>query len=101
MLIEKISNYVVREQTQELRPQTVHHAKRAVIDWFAAMYPGSIDNPNPLLRSALIDSEDPKHSVVFPSQDCDVRLCDSHPAPTNGTRRVKCMWTKLDVASET
>ena len=67
MLIEKIADYIVCEQTRELSPVTMHHAKRAVIDWFAAMYPGAIQDPNPMLRAGFIEPDDPQHSQVFPT----------------------------------
>ena len=35
ILIEKIADYIVQEQTHQFAPCTIHHAKRAVIDWFA------------------------------------------------------------------
>jgi hypothetical protein len=47
ILIEKIADYIVQEQTRQFAPSTIHHAKRAVIDWFAAMYPGSGSRPKP------------------------------------------------------
>lgn len=66
LLIEKIADYIVTEKMRPLSSQTIHHAKRATIDWFAAMYPGSIQEPNPMLRAAFIDSHDPQQSLVFP-----------------------------------
>jgi 2-methylcitrate dehydratase PrpD len=47
ILIEKIADYIVQEQTRQFAPSTIHHAKRAVIDWFAAMYPGVGSRPKP------------------------------------------------------
>ena len=67
ILIEKIADYIVQEKTRSLAPRTIHHAKRAVIDWFAAMYPGSMQEPNPMLRAAFIDAGDPQHAVIFPT----------------------------------
>ena len=67
ILIEKIADYIVGEQTKVLSNTTVHHAKRAVIDWFAAMYPGAVQAPNPMLRDALVDVDDPQHCLVFPT----------------------------------
>ena len=58
ILIEKIADYIVQEQTRQFAPSTIHHAKRAVIDWFAAMYPGSVQEPNPMLRAAFIEAGD-------------------------------------------
>ena len=69
ILIEKIADYIVQEQTRQFAPSTIHHAKRAVIDWFAAMYPGSVQDPNPMLRAAFIEAGDPQQSIVFPTGD--------------------------------
>ena len=66
-LIDQIANYIVSEQTSKLSPSTRHHAKRAVIDWFAAMYPGAIQDPNPMLCAAFVNSDDPAHSTIFPA----------------------------------
>ena len=66
-LIDQIADYIVSEQTSKLSPSTRHHAKRAVIDWFAAMYPGSIQDPNPMLCAAFVNSDDPAHSTIFPA----------------------------------
>ena len=41
MLLEQIADYAIREQTSTLSPDVIHHAKRAVIDWYAALLPGS------------------------------------------------------------
>ena len=67
LLIEKIADFIVLEQTRAHRPTTMHHAKRAVIDWFAAMYPGAVQDPNPMLRQAFIEPDDPRHCTVFPT----------------------------------
>ena len=45
MLMEQLADYAIREQTSKLPPQVIHHAKRAVIDWYAALLPGSVVNP--------------------------------------------------------
>ena len=67
ILIEKIADYIVFEREKPLSPKTIHHAKRAVIDWFAAMYSGAIQEPNPMLRRAFLDPDDPQQSIVFPT----------------------------------
>ena len=65
-VVEKIAEYIVAESEQRQPTQVIHHAKRAFIDWFAAMYPGSIQDPNPLLRQAFIDGDDTQQAVIFP-----------------------------------
>jgi 2-methylcitrate dehydratase PrpD len=43
---------------QDLSPEVIHHAKRAVVDWYAAWLPGSIEPPATLLETALRDDLD-------------------------------------------
>ena len=58
MLLETIADYAVKEQTSELSPEVIHHAKRAVIDWYAALLPGSVVTPATLLEQALAEDLD-------------------------------------------
>jgi 2-methylcitrate dehydratase PrpD len=58
MLLEKIAEYAVREQTSKLPAEAIHHAKRAVIDWYASLLPGSRVEPAILLEQALADELD-------------------------------------------
>jgi 2-methylcitrate dehydratase PrpD len=58
MLLAKIADYAVREQTSRLSDEVVHHAKRAVIDWYASLLPGSIVAPATLLEQALAEELD-------------------------------------------
>ena len=63
---EKIAEYICDEFSRPLSDTTIHHAKRAVIDWFAAMYSGSIQEPNPMLRESLINTDDAQQAIIFP-----------------------------------
>ncbi len=54
-VIETLAGYVVAERERALPPAVIHHAKRALIDWFAAMLPGSQVAPATLLTGALED----------------------------------------------
>lgn len=55
MLLEKIADYAVKEQTSRLPKEAIHHAKRAVIDWYASLLPGSRVAPAIQLEQALAD----------------------------------------------
>lgn len=44
-LLHAIAAYGARDAARELPTEVVHHAKRAVIDWFAALYPGTRMSP--------------------------------------------------------
>ncbi|MCC7487225.1 MAG: MmgE/PrpD family protein [Burkholderiales bacterium] len=58
MLLQIIADYAVREQSARPRPEVVHHAKRAVIDWYASLLPGSRVPPATLLEQALAEDLD-------------------------------------------
>lgn len=58
MLLDTIAEYAVREQSVKLPREVVHHAKRAVVDWYAAALPGSRVAPAVLLEQALAEELD-------------------------------------------
>jgi len=58
MLIEKLADYAIREQTARLPAEVMHHAKRAVIDWYASLLPGSIVTPATLMEEAFAEDLD-------------------------------------------
>ena len=58
MLMQQLADYAIREQTAALPPDVIHHAKRAVIDWYAALLPGSIVTPATLMEQAFAEDLD-------------------------------------------
>ncbi|MDB5927523.1 MAG: 2-methylcitrate dehydratase [Betaproteobacteria bacterium] len=58
MLLEQIADYAIKEQTSKLPDDVIHHAKRAVIDWYAALLPGSRVAPATLLEQAFAEDLD-------------------------------------------
>ena len=58
MLLKQIADYAVKEQTAKLPKEVIHHAKRAVVDWYASLLPGSRVPPATLLEQALADELD-------------------------------------------
>ena len=58
MLMQQLADYAIREQTSTLPPEVIHHAKRAVIDWYAALLPGSVVNPAKLMEEAFAEDLD-------------------------------------------
>src|SRR6202162_5026379 len=58
MLVHQFAEYAIKEQTSKLPVDVIHHAKRAVIDWYAAFLPGSIVAPAILLEQALVEDLD-------------------------------------------
>ena len=55
MLVQDLARYADRERTARLPEEVVHHAKRAVLDWFAALLPGTSEKPATLLVEAFAD----------------------------------------------
>ena len=58
MLTQQLADYAIREQTSKLPANVIHHAKRAVIDWYAALLPGSLVAPATVLEQALAEDLD-------------------------------------------
>lgn len=58
MVLRDIAEYVVAEQTSRLSEHVLHGAKRAIIDWHAALFSGSIIEPTTTLERALADELD-------------------------------------------
>ena len=58
MLTQQLADYAVKEQSSKLPANVWHHAKRAVIDWYAALLPGSIVAPATVLEKACAEDLD-------------------------------------------
>ncbi|ALH96099.1 MmgE/PrpD family protein [Acinetobacter equi] len=43
-IIEKYAEYAALEAKRDLSAETIHHSKRAVLDWFSALYPGMLSD---------------------------------------------------------
>src|SRR6188472_4160343 len=54
-VVERFARYAVETRSQPIAPEALHHAKRAVIDWYAAVFPGGIVAPATLLEKALAE----------------------------------------------
>jgi 2-methylcitrate dehydratase PrpD len=52
-LVERFADWAVGFRKQELSPEVIHHARRAVIDWHAALYPGMVVPPVTLMQKAF------------------------------------------------
>ncbi len=62
MLMQRLADYAIKEQTSQLPADVIHHAKRAVIDWYAALLPGSLCPPATLLEQAFAEDLDRGHA---------------------------------------
>lgn len=52
MIIDEFARYAQLEAGRPLSPEVTHHAKRALIDWFSALFPGIAVAPNAQLLKA-------------------------------------------------
>jgi 2-methylcitrate dehydratase PrpD len=55
---EVFSHHAAEFREQPLPPEVLHHAKRAVIDWYASLFPGLATEPVRLLEATLADDLD-------------------------------------------
>ncbi|HUJ88101.1 MAG TPA: MmgE/PrpD family protein [Burkholderiales bacterium] len=57
-VVERFAAFAETFRTRPLPPEVLHHAKRAVIDWHAALFPGAAMAPATLLERALAEELD-------------------------------------------
>jgi 2-methylcitrate dehydratase PrpD len=57
-LVERFADWAVSFRKTPLSESVLHHARRAVIDWHAALYPGAVVPPATLLEKAFQEELD-------------------------------------------
>src|SRR5258708_12301128 len=57
-VVERLAEFAQAHRGQPIAPQVLHHAKRAVIDWHAALFPGARVAPATALERALAEELD-------------------------------------------
>jgi len=57
-VVERCAAWAARFRRQPMPPEVLHHARRALIDWHAALYPGAVLPPATLLEKALASELD-------------------------------------------
>jgi 2-methylcitrate dehydratase PrpD len=57
-VVEQFAAWAEAYREVPIAPEVLHHAKRAVIDWYAALLPGAVVPPATLLELALKDELD-------------------------------------------
>jgi 2-methylcitrate dehydratase PrpD len=55
MLLHEIAEYAAAERTARLPEAVIHHAKRALLDWFAALLPGTREAAASILRETFAE----------------------------------------------
>lgn len=65
-LVERFADWAVSFRDIPLGKDVVHHARRAVIDWHAALYPGLVVPPVTLMKKAFAgESESPRLKALI------------------------------------
>jgi 2-methylcitrate dehydratase PrpD len=54
-VVERFADFAVAFRKVPLKGEVLHHAKRAVIDWYAAAFPGAVVPPATLLEKSFRD----------------------------------------------
>jgi 2-methylcitrate dehydratase PrpD len=54
-VVERLAEFAESYRRRPIEAQVLHHAKRAVIDWHAALFPGAVVPPATLLERALAE----------------------------------------------
>lgn len=80
-VVERFAAWAEDYRTIPISPDVLHHAKRAVIDWYAALLPGAVVAPATLLESALKDELDKGKARLALGRSATVRAA----ALINGT----------------
>src|SRR5512134_1715220 len=57
-VVERFASWAQDYRKLPVAPEVLHHAKRAVIDWYAALLPGAVVPPATALERALADELD-------------------------------------------
>ncbi|MGQ0653418.1 MAG: MmgE/PrpD family protein [Betaproteobacteria bacterium] len=80
-VVERFAAWAVQARNTALSPEVLHHAKRAVIDWHAALLPGAVVAPSKLLETALREELDTGKARLALGRQATVRAA----ALINGT----------------
>ncbi len=65
MLLDRLGDYAAEVRVSTPSPQVVHDAKRAVIDWFAAMLPGTSEPAAVNLRAGVAEETGHGRAIVY------------------------------------
>jgi 2-methylcitrate dehydratase PrpD len=67
MIMKKYADYAVAEQTAPLSDAVRHAAKRAIVDWFAALLPGGVIAPATMMIEAFDEQIGTGRALLYPS----------------------------------
>lgn len=66
-IVSRYAEFAVAIRDLDLPDAAVHHAKRSVIDWFAATLPGGLEAPATLITQALAEDTGRGGATLLPS----------------------------------
>jgi 2-methylcitrate dehydratase PrpD len=72
-VVERFAGFAESYRRQAVAPQVLHHAKRVVIDWYAALLPGSVVAPATLLERSLAEEIGSGESRLADGRRANVR----------------------------
>ena len=72
-VVERFAGFAESFRAEPLAPRVLHHAKRAVIDWYAALLPGAFVPPATLLERAFAEELDRGKSRLALGRQATVR----------------------------
>ena len=78
---QTLARHALRLQSQPLPDEVLHHAKRAVIDWYASLFPGLAADPVVQLEAVLAEDLDHGHARLARGRPATARAA----ALINGT----------------
>jgi 2-methylcitrate dehydratase PrpD len=61
---EVYGNYAAAFRSQTMSDDVLHHAKRAVVDWYASLFPGAVTEPVRILMHVVADDLDRGSSTL-------------------------------------
>jgi 2-methylcitrate dehydratase PrpD len=65
-LVERFADWAVSVRDKPLPAPVVHHARRAIVDWHAALYPGMVVPPVTLMKKAFAgEAESPRLKALI------------------------------------
>ena len=80
-IVERFAAWAADFRRRPLSPEVLHHARRAVIDWHAALYPGAVVAPATLLENSRAEELDHGAATLALGRKATVRAA----AFINGT----------------
>jgi len=72
-VVETLARFAEDCRAHPFPPEVLHHAKRAVVDWFSALLPGAVEPPATLLERALAEDLDRGGAALVTGRRATVR----------------------------